>query len=98
MLLRKGRTAEALSISGAAVSLLESLGAEESESLIRLTLAESLAASGRHEEAAATIMLARMALLARAEKLSNPTWRERFLRDVPDNARILELARQWLGS
>ncbi|WP_437693279.1 hypothetical protein [Sorangium sp. So ce176] len=98
VLLRKGRTAEALSISGAAVSLLESLGAEESESLIRLTLAESLAASGRHEEAAATIMLARMALLARAEKLSNPTWRERFLRDVPDNARILELARQWLGS
>ncbi|KYF58268.1 hypothetical protein BE04_00845, partial [Sorangium cellulosum] len=90
---------EGLSAAGEANSMLESFGTlEEGESLVRLTFAESLAANGRHDAAAAAIASARAALLARAERLSDPPWRERFLRDVPDNARTLELARQWLGS
>ncbi|WP_437567083.1 hypothetical protein [Sorangium sp. So ce542] len=69
---------------------------EEGESLVRLTIAEALSAHGRREEAAAAIAAAKVALLARAEKLRDPIWRERFLRDVPDNARALDLARRWL--
>ncbi|XYH93494.1 hypothetical protein ACMHYB_37340 [Sorangium sp. So ce1128] len=98
-LLGLGRTDEAITTAAEASSLLESFGTlEEGESLVRLTFAEALAAGGRQDEAAAAIASARAALLARAEKLSDPTWRGRFLRDVPDNACTLELARQWLGS
>ncbi|MGK4003495.1 tetratricopeptide repeat protein [Sorangium sp. So ce1036] len=97
-LLGLGRIDEAVRTAAEANSILASFGTlEEGESLVRLTFAEALAASGRHEEAAAAIAAARTALLARADKLSDPTWRERFLRDVPDNARTLELARRWLG-
>jgi hypothetical protein len=31
-------------------------------------------------------------LLARAAKISDPVWRERFLTGVPDNSRTLALA------
>ncbi|WP_437806873.1 protein kinase domain-containing protein [Sorangium sp. So ce1078] len=98
-LLGLGRTDEAMRAAAEASAQLAKFGTlEEGESLVRLTYAEALAASGRHAEATAAIASARAALLARAEKLSDPTWRERFLRDVPDNARTLELARQWLGA
>ncbi|WP_437339542.1 protein kinase domain-containing protein [Sorangium sp. So ce394] len=97
-LLGLGRTDEAMRAAAEASALLSEFGTlEEGEPLVRLTYAEALAASGRQAEASAAIASARDALLARAEKLSDPTWRERFLRDVPDNARTLELARQWLG-
>ncbi|WP_437521150.1 protein kinase [Sorangium sp. So ce726] len=98
-LLRLGRTDEAMRAAAEASSRLAEFGTlEEGESLVRLTYAEALAASNRRSEAEVAIASARAALLARAEKLSDSTWRERFLRDVPDNARTLELARQWLGS
>ncbi|WP_437902502.1 AAA family ATPase [Sorangium sp. So ce327] len=97
-LLGLGRIDEAMRAAAEASSRLAEFGTvEEGESLVRLTYAEALAASGRQAEATAAIASARTALLARAEKLSDPTWRERFLRDVPDNARTLELAQQWLG-
>jgi hypothetical protein len=93
-LLGLGRIDEAMRAAAEASSQLAEFGTvEEGESLVRLTYAEALAASGRQAEATAAIASARTALLARAEKLSDPTWRERFLRDVPDNARTLELAR-----
>ncbi|WP_437720726.1 protein kinase domain-containing protein [Sorangium sp. So ce861] len=97
-LLGLGRVEEAMQAAAEASAQLSEFGTlEEGEPLVRLTYAEALAASGRHAEASAAIASARAALLARADKLSDPTWRERFLRDVPDNARTLELARQWLG-
>ncbi|AUX34505.1 MULTISPECIES: serine/threonine-protein kinase [Sorangium] len=97
-LLGLGRTDEAMRAAAEASAQLSEFGTlEEGEPFVRLTYAEALAASGRRAEASAAIASARDALLARAEKLSDPTWRERFLRDVPDNARTLELARQWLG-
>ncbi|WP_437752118.1 hypothetical protein [Sorangium sp. So ce1389] len=65
--------------------------------LARQKKSRALVAGGRQDEAAAAIASARAALLARADKLSDPTWRGRFLRDVPENARTLDLARQWLG-
>ncbi|WP_437585782.1 protein kinase domain-containing protein [Sorangium sp. So ce1000] len=97
-LLARGSTDEAMRAAAEASARLAEFGTvEEGESLVRLIYAEALAASTRRAEAEAAIASARAALLARAEKLSDPTWRERFLRDVPDNARTLELARQWLG-
>ncbi|WP_437685487.1 hypothetical protein [Sorangium sp. So ce176] len=96
-LLGLGRIDGAVRTATEASSMLESFGTlEEGESLVRLTFAEALAAGGRQGEAAAAIASARAALLARADKLSDPGWRERLLRDVPDNARTLDLARQWL--
>ncbi|WP_437973000.1 protein kinase [Sorangium sp. So ce295] len=98
VLLGRGRTDEGMRAAAEASARLSEFGTlEEGESLVRLTYAEALAASGRRAEAEAAIASARTALLARAEQLSDPAWRERFLRDVPDNARTLELARQWLG-
>jgi serine/threonine protein kinase len=93
-----GRTAEAVTDAREAFSVLETQGAlEEGEALVRLVHAEALAASGDTGGAAAAITSARAALLARANRLRDPARRERFLRDVPDHARTLELARRWLG-
>ncbi|WP_437585779.1 protein kinase domain-containing protein [Sorangium sp. So ce1000] len=98
VLLALGRTDEAMRAAAEASARLAEFGTlEDGESFVRLTYAEALAASGRRAEAEAAIASARAALLARAEKLSDSAWRERFLRDVPDNTRTLELARQWLG-
>ena len=90
MLLGLGRIDEATQAATEASSRLAQFGTlEEAESLVWLTYAEALAASGRHAEAEVAIASARTALLARAEKLSDPTWRERFLHGVPENARTL---------
>jgi hypothetical protein len=36
-------------------------------------------------------------LRQRAAAISDAAWQKSFLENVPDNARILELARVWLG-
>ena len=68
---------------------------EEGESSVRLTHAEALAANGAEAEARAALDAARERLLARAARIEEPAWRERFLNDVPVNARIISLAAQW---
>ncbi|WP_437753234.1 serine/threonine-protein kinase [Sorangium sp. So ce1389] len=95
-LLELGRAGEALAATTEALSLLESDRDEEEGFLVRLVRAEALAASGQLAEARGAIALARNGLLVRAGRISDPAWRERFLRDVPDNARILALAHGWL--
>ncbi|WP_438015146.1 protein kinase [Sorangium sp. So ce315] len=95
-LLDLGRPGEALAATTEALSLLESDRHEEEGFLVRLVHAEALAAAGQAAEARGAIALARNGLLVRAGRISDPAWRERFLRDVPDNARILALARGWL--
>ncbi|XXY52907.1 protein kinase [Sorangium sp. So ce269] len=95
-LLELGRAGEALAATTEALSLLESDRDEEEGFLVRLVHAEALAASGQLVEARGAIALARNGLLVRAGRISDPAWRERFLRDVPDNARILALAHGWL--
>jgi tetratricopeptide (TPR) repeat protein len=71
---------------------------EEGESSVRLTHAEALAQNGGDAEARAVLETARERLLARAARIEEPAWRERFLNDVPVNARILSLAAQWSSS
>ncbi|WP_437943222.1 protein kinase [Sorangium sp. So ce281] len=95
-LLDLGRAGEALAATTQALSLLESGPRDEEGPLVRLVHAEALAATGQMAEAKGAIALARNGLLVRAGRIGDPVWRERFLRDVPDNARILELAQGWL--
>ncbi|WP_437276110.1 protein kinase [Sorangium sp. So ce375] len=95
-LLDLGRAGEALAATTEALSLLESDRRDEDGPLVRLVHAEALAATGQMAEAKGAIALARNGLLVRAGRIGDAVWRERFLRDVPDNARILTLAQGWL--
>jgi tetratricopeptide (TPR) repeat protein len=95
VLLAAGRTAEALDAARDAYRELETLGSlEEGEATVRLAYAEALTRSGDVAEAAKVLTSAREQLLARAAKISDLVWRERFLTQVPDNARTLALAPQ----
>ncbi|MEP7124884.1 MAG: protein kinase [Byssovorax sp.] len=89
------RVDEALTLAREATRILEALGGvEEGESLVRLVHAEALAASGDHVASAAALAGARKRLLARADRISDSTWRSRFLEGVRDNARTLSLTNQ----
>jgi serine/threonine protein kinase/tetratricopeptide (TPR) repeat protein len=93
-----GQVAEGLAEARRALDLLVDLGGVESgESAIRLTYAEALEASGDHAAALAAFASARDRLLERAEKIRDPARRETFLRNISENARTLELAREFLG-
>jgi tetratricopeptide (TPR) repeat protein len=94
-----GRPAEALEAAQAAMALIESAGAiEEGESLLRLTYAEALLATGKAAEARAAIAEAHAWLLDRAAHIDNPAWRRSFLDRVVENRRICELADTLAGS
>ncbi|WP_437687359.1 protein kinase domain-containing protein [Sorangium sp. So ce176] len=98
-LLGLGRAGEALAAAGEALAALDSLGGlEEGESMIRLVYAEALAANGEPGRASVAIASARDKLLERAASVRDAEWRRRFLSHVPDNARTLELAAQWVGT
>jgi hypothetical protein len=75
---------------------LERLGEiEEGESMVRLAFAEALEQSGSRDDARRALAIAHQRLLARAERIEEPAWRNRFLRAVPVNARIFALAAEW---
>jgi serine/threonine protein kinase/tetratricopeptide (TPR) repeat protein len=91
-LLAQGRTQEALAAARAAQSALESISqVEEFESLVRLVLAESLAAAGERESAASALALAARRVHERSAMIPDPAWRRSFLQ-LPDNARTLQLS------
>ncbi|HEX8106924.1 MAG TPA: hypothetical protein VF516_04305, partial [Kofleriaceae bacterium] len=64
--------------------------------LVRLAHAEALHASGDVEAARRAIGHARTHLLAIADKIRDPAYRQGFLESAPENARTLALARAWL--
>ena len=92
-----GATPErALAVARDAMELLDGLGGiEEGESYVRLTFAEALEASGDHEAACEAIATARVRILERAAMIHDPAWKKSFLERVRENARTVELARQW---
>ncbi|WP_437640990.1 serine/threonine-protein kinase [Sorangium sp. So ce854] len=96
-LLHLGRAGEALAAAARARALLDEVGVEEGESVVRLVHAEALWACGHGAEAAQAIAAARARLLERAAKIRDEVFREHFLERAADNARTLELARAWLG-
>jgi serine/threonine protein kinase/tetratricopeptide (TPR) repeat protein len=99
ILLKQGRTHEALIAAREAHDLFDALGGvEEGESQIRLIIAEALLATGDTEGARASIRRARERLLSRAAKISDAEWRSSFLDNLPENARTLSLARELLGA
>ncbi|KYF91271.1 hypothetical protein BE17_41190, partial [Sorangium cellulosum] len=96
-LLDAGQAVDALAATTEAYCLLDSVGAEAGESLVRLTHAEALSACGHRREATLAIASARESLLDRARRISDPVWRGKFLGNVPDNVATLELERRWLA-
>jgi ATP/maltotriose-dependent transcriptional regulator MalT len=94
--LHRGRVREAHEAAQAAMELLRRLGGvEEGEAFIRLVFAEARAAHGGIEAAREAIAEAAARLRARAAKIERPAWRKSFLEGVFENARTLELERQW---
>ena len=89
-LLRQGRGAEATRAARQAAADLAQLGEiEEGEAAVRLVLVDCLDAGGEHEESLAVLAQARDWLLARAARISEPSWRARFMSEVPTNAKLL---------
>ena len=87
--LSAGKVDVALQHAQAGLKILRELGAlEVGEALLRLTWAEALTAAGRADEARAAGAEARTWLEARAAKIKDGALRERFRREVPENARI----------
>ncbi len=65
------------------------------ESLVRLVHAETLRACGEDDAAKSALRVARDRVLDRASHIEDEERRREFLQGVPENARTLELAREW---
>jgi ATP/maltotriose-dependent transcriptional regulator MalT len=99
--LLQGRAAEARDAAEEALRLLEQGGVEEGEALVRLVLAEAIHATGDIATARAALAAGKRRLLDRAamiEDAADAGVRRRFLENVPEHARTLELAQQWEDS
>lgn len=95
--LKRGDSAQALQTARRAAALHGEMGVSGYRgALARLTLAECLHATGERAEARRSIAEARALLLKNAERIPDPGQRQRFLQDVPENRRTLELFREWL--
>jgi len=98
VLLAQGRAAEALPWARRAGATLDELGGiEEREMLVRLVLAEVLAATGDRPAAYATLASTHERVLAIAARIGDAELRRCFLTNVSENARTLRLAAEWLG-
>jgi len=92
-LLEQNKHAEGLERAREAMDLLRSLAdLEEGATLVRLTFAEALAATGDATGARAIIVEAHDALRVRADNIADETLRRTFLENVDENARTLALA------
>jgi hypothetical protein len=93
-----GDTAAALAASREAIERLTSGGSMiESSVLVRLVWAETLDASGDRAAANQAIAEARTALFAFVDRITDADLRRHALITVPEHARTLSLAREWIG-
>jgi tetratricopeptide (TPR) repeat protein/tRNA A-37 threonylcarbamoyl transferase component Bud32 len=93
-LLAVGRIDEALPRATRAIRILEQLGrVVEGESVIRLAHIETLFATGDQDAAMVALSAAFGRVHERANRITDLAWRAGFLESVPENARILGLAR-----
>jgi hypothetical protein len=98
ILLEQGRAEEALAVAEAGVRQLEQLGLEgHGEIDLRLSMAEALHAAGQVEAARAALADTIPHLKKRLDDIPEPAARERYLTNVPTNARVVALAKAWLG-
>jgi tetratricopeptide (TPR) repeat protein len=90
-----GDVGDGLAAARRAYEALERLGEiEEGEAAVRWTYAEALRAVGDDDGAETALAVAAQRLLAHAERIADLGWRDRFLREVPINAKILALPRR----
>ncbi len=97
-LIAQDRAAEGLAVAEAAMTHYEALGAFGFRgAFTRLVHAEALEAAGDHAGACRALSTARERLRIQAARIGDLAVRRGFLENLPENARILALARQWLG-
>jgi hypothetical protein len=99
ILLAQRRPLEALSVAEEAMAqylVMRACGFFRG-AFLQLVHAECLWATGDHVSAKAAIDEARARILENAEKIGDPEFKKSFLGNVPENARTLKLAREWLG-
>ena len=97
--LGRGQFEPALKAAVEAQSILDRIGGvEEGEPLIRLIHALVLRATGKEAEGRKRILEARKRLYEIAACLGDARWQKSFSTGVPDNARLLSVAEQWVGS
>ncbi|MDY7231678.1 serine/threonine-protein kinase PknK [Hyalangium rubrum] len=97
-LLALGRSREALEVAEAALQLFERIGmAGFGEIDLRLAVAEAREATGQPQSAREMLRTTLSRLRPRVEDLPDAATRARYLTQVPNHARLLALARDWLG-
>jgi len=98
--LAQGRAVEALAAAEDAVARCTTMGGcgMFRGAFVRLAHAEALHATGAHDAARHAIAEARARLFAIADRIADPTYKQSFLENVPENSKTLALARAWLGS
>jgi tetratricopeptide (TPR) repeat protein/predicted Ser/Thr protein kinase len=98
ILLALGRTAEALAEGEQTLQQFERVGlAGYGELELRLAVSEARDAAGQHEAARELLRTTLSRLRLRVEGLPDAKAKERYLSEVPTQARLLALARAWLG-
>jgi len=98
ILLSLGRAREALEAGEEALERLDRLGISGFGELdLRLAVAEALGATGRTEEGHALLRETLPRLRRRVDDIPNAEARARYLTEVPTHARLLSLAKEWLG-
>jgi hypothetical protein len=97
--LAQGRVVEAVGVANEAMARYNAMASCGffRVAFVRLVHAEALEAAGDHAAATAAIRVARDLVLAVAGRIRDPRYQKSFLEQVPENARILTLARTWLG-
>jgi predicted Ser/Thr protein kinase len=97
-LLALGRAAEARGVGEAALQQFERIGfSGYGEIELRLALSEARNATGHSEAARELLRTALASARRRVDDIPEPTARTRYLTEVPTQARLLALAREWLG-
>jgi hypothetical protein len=98
VLLAQGRAFEARRVATMAVQRLEECGSDGALTVsVRLALAKACLAEGDAHAGEAALRRALQCVRERARNIPDAAVRERFLRQVPENAQTLELARQRWG-
>jgi tetratricopeptide (TPR) repeat protein len=96
--LAAGRTGEALAAAEEAIRSYSAMGDGGFRDVFaRVIHAEALRAAGERERAGAAIAAARERVLDQATRIGDAGIRRGFLENVPENARTLTLAREWVG-
>ncbi len=98
ILLLQGRAAEARTVAALGARELEQMGSQGVYAVtVRLALAEACFAEGDANAGEAALREALRCVRARASDIPDDATRARFLSQVPENARTLELARERWG-